>query len=226
MYTNYFGLKDTFIKKLSKLSKNLIIDNSQSFFSLPKPNIPTFYSCRKFFGVPDGSYLYLSEIHEYDFPTDHSENRFAHLLKRIEFGAEEGYNDFKLNDIFLSEQPIKKMSNITKALLSNIDYKSVRKKRRRNYLFIHEKLSNFNKLNFTLKEESCPMVYPFLNNNSDNDLKKKLIDNKIFVATYWPNVLEMNKKESLEYYFASNIIYLPIDQRVTIEDLNYITKNI
>ena len=34
LYTNYFGLKQDFINKLSKRIPNLIIDNSQAFFSV------------------------------------------------------------------------------------------------------------------------------------------------------------------------------------------------
>ncbi|MEI6057234.1 MAG: hypothetical protein WCR55_14400 [Lentisphaerota bacterium] len=35
LYINYFGLKAKFIKYLSKYCRNLIIDNSQAFFSAP-----------------------------------------------------------------------------------------------------------------------------------------------------------------------------------------------
>ena len=58
LYTNYFGIKDDFISIIAKKLKNLIIDNAQSFFSKPLEGIDTFYSARKFFGVPDGAYLY------------------------------------------------------------------------------------------------------------------------------------------------------------------------
>jgi len=57
LYVNYFGIKDDFIPVLAKHCSNIITDNSQAFFCRPLKDIDTFYSCRKFFGVPDGAYL-------------------------------------------------------------------------------------------------------------------------------------------------------------------------
>ena len=89
LYTNYFGLKNNFIKSISGNCTNLIIDNSQSFFSLPKLNEDTFYSPRKFFGIPDGGYVYckkrLYKTLEFDIK---SIERMGHLLKRLAFNAQ------------------------------------------------------------------------------------------------------------------------------------------
>ncbi len=211
LYTNYFGLKDSFIKKLKKVYCNLIIDNSQSFFSLPEENVPTFYSCRKFFGVPDGAYLYFDCNADIGLPIDHSENRFDHLLKRIEYGVEAGHNDFKTNDNSFIGQPIKKMSKLTKALLCNIDYESVRKKRRENFITFHKQLAKYNELKIKFDKKSVPMVYPLLINRPG--LKQKLAENKIYVATYWPNILERTNTDCIEHKYADQIIHLPVDQR-------------
>jgi hypothetical protein len=224
LYTNYFGLKDIFITELAKICKNIIIDNSQAFFSLPVKGVPTFYSCRKFFGVPDGAYLYLDGVPELDSLLDHSENRFAHLFKRIEYGAEEGYNDFKNNDNSFIGQPIKQMSKLTKALLCNIDYEFVKEKRIANFLFLHKKLLKYNELEINICKESVPMVYPFLINKTG--LKQRLIENKIFVASYWSNVLKWSNKNSIEYKYSSEIIFLPIDQRYNITGMKRIYKTI
>lgn len=222
LYTNYFGIKDNFITNLSKICKSLIIDNSQAFFSKPLINIPTFYSCRKFFGVPDGAYLYLNGVSYLNLPLDHSENRFIHLLNRIEHGAEVGYEDFKINDNNLRGQPILQMSKLTKVLLCNIDYEFVKKRRRANFFSIHNQLSKFNELIFKTDVESVPMVYPFMINQ--NDLKQKLIDNKIYVATYWSNVLEWCNIEDIEYKLTIGILPLPIDQRYGEKEMNRIIK--
>jgi hypothetical protein len=224
LYINYFGLKDIFISELVNNCKNLIIDNSQSFYSLPEKGVPTFYSCRKFFGVPDGAYLYLDGFTENDFPIDYSETRFKHLLKRIEYGAEAGYIDFKNNDNELIGKPIKKMSKLTKALLCNIDYEYIKEKRIENYLFLHKYLSNKNKLHIQIEKGSIPMIYPFLTNQFG--LKQKLIENKIYIATYWPNVLKSTKEYSLEYKYANQILSLPIDQRYNTKNLSTIIRRI
>ena len=211
LYINYFGLKNRYIAELSISIVNLIIDNTQSFFSKPIQKVPTFYSCRKFFGVPDGAYLYIDGISDLYQPLDHSENRFTHLLNRVEYDAGEGYDDFKNNDNFLIGQPIMKMSKLTNALLCNIDYDSVRKIRVENFLFLHDKLLKKNELKIILDSEFVPMVYPFKTNQQG--LKQKLIDNKIFVATYWPNVLEWCDNKYIDSCLTENLLPLPIDQR-------------
>ncbi|MCH5327067.1 MAG: hypothetical protein J1E29_07690, partial [Duncaniella sp.] len=77
-----------------------------------------------------------------------------------------------------------------------------------------------NQLNISLSQRDIPMIYPFLTER--DALRKHLIDSKIFVAKYWPNVLEWVDKNSIEYYLANNILPLPIDQRYDDEDMNRI----
>lgn len=224
LYTNYFGMKDTLISVLSKKCKNLIIDNSQAFFALPKYGIPTFYSCRKFFGVPDGAYLYLEGDYKFAFPKDYSSDRFKHLTKRIELGAEAGYFDFKACEKNLIGQPIKMMSKLTHCLLRNIDYNLVQKKRKENFLFLHEKLSKNNELEIDNIEDFIPMVYPLLINRSG--LINKLIKNKIYTPSYWPNVTKWTEPTSIEYYLSQNLINIPIDQRYDINSMKFIVNEI
>jgi len=218
LYTNYFGLKEKFINELVTKCKNLILDNSQSFFSLPQKNVPTFYSCRKFFGVPDGAYLYLDNFNQNDFPIDYSSSRITHLIKRIEYDAEAGYNDFKNNDNSLIGQPIKLLSKLTKALLCNIDYKQVQKTRKENFLFLHKKLSKHNTLEIDITTPFVPMVYPFFAKGNDL-LRSHLISLKIYTATYWSNVFDWVKKDTIEFDLTQNLIHLPIDQRYSKKDL-------
>ena len=211
LYVNYFGLKDSYVCKIAKECKNLIVDNSQSFYSVPIPNVPTFYSCRKFFGVPDGAYLYLDGASDADFPLDHSKDRLAFLLKRLETGADSGFHDFKANEKGLSGQPIKRMSKITRSILGSIDYELSRKKRFNNFLYLHKHLSGSNALKIQVKRCAIPLVYPFLSNRTN--LKKYLIDQNIFIATYWPSVLQSTDVNSFEHCLADQVVCLPVDQR-------------
>ena len=93
LYTNYFGLKQECVEKMSEMyGSSLIIDNAQAFFAPHVQGIDTFYSPRKFFGVADGGYLYTTELLPNDFPKDKSFMRMQHLLQRIDEGAEAGYS--------------------------------------------------------------------------------------------------------------------------------------
>lgn len=56
----------------------------------------------------------------------------------------------------------------------------------------------------------------------ENGLKQYLIRNQVFVATYWPNVLEWCKEGEVEYEMAKGIVHLPIDQRYNQTDMKRI----
>ncbi len=68
------------------------------------------------------------------------------------------------------------------------------------------------------------MVYPFLSTHTD--LKRKLIEKKIFVPTYWPNVLETSDANSVEHRLAKNLIHLPIDQRYGKSEMRFIVETV
>jgi len=225
VYTNYFGICDGQVKILSKKCKNLIIDNSQAFYSKPLPGIDTFYSARKFFGVPDGAYLFTDKELEEDFERDFSYKRFEHLLGRMDVNAESFYTSFKRNDKALENQPIKIMSKLTQRILQSIDYNEVKRIRSNNFQTLHQSLEKINLLNFKLEKNTAPLAYPFLIENG-KELKKKLIENKIFIATYWPNISEWCSTNSFEYYLMKNLLPLPIDQRYDKRVMNEIIEMI
>ena len=111
LYVNYYGLKQRYVEYLAaRMENKLIVDNTQAFYSMPIDGIDTFYTCRKFFGVPDGAYLYTDKLLNDSFEYDVSFDRMTSLTKRIDLGAEAGYSDFKSLSKALVGQPIKKMS--------------------------------------------------------------------------------------------------------------------
>jgi len=220
MYTNYFGLKDDYIASISKKIKNLIIDNCQAFYSKPIKHVDSFYSPRKFFGLPDGAYLISEKVYETDLKKDTSLDRFKHLMGRIEYGPQKSFEDFKSHELKLNNEGLKAMSTLTSNMLQSIDYEKAAERRNKNYRILHKKLAASNMLQLNFDLSLMPMVYPYL--SKKENLRSKLIGNEIFVATYWPNVLKECSVDSLEYNFAKNIIPLPIDQRYCEKDMNII----
>lgn len=221
LYTNYFGLKQNTIEKLAELYGNqLIIDNSQAFYAEPIKGIDTFYSARKFFGVPDGAYLYTNKLLDQDLRQDISYERVSHLLKRIDISAEAGYVDFQQNDKSFENQPIKKMSKLTDKILQSINYSNAKQQRINNYKLLDKHLKNSNQIRFDFAENAIPMIYPYF--SDDKNLRNKLIQNKIFVAKYWHNVLEWCKQDSIEHELTGKLLPLPIDQRYNSSDINTI----
>lgn len=223
LYTNYYGLKQDYVLKLANCFGNrLIIDNAQAFYAKPIQGIDTFYSPRKFFGVADGAYLYTDCRLEVDFGQDQSYDRMAHLLKRADVGAEFGYRDFRINDDSLINNPIRRMSNLTEKILCSIDYEYCREKRIENYRYLDEHLKISNKLHFELNDGAVPMVYPYL--TIDAGLRNRLIENKVFVAKYWPKVMEWTQSDMLENMFVRNLLAIPCDQRYGIAEMDRIIK--
>ena len=213
LYTNYYGLKQSCVERLAKLYHDqLIVDNAQAFYASPLEGIDTFYSARKFFGVPDGAYLYTTRLLDMEFERDKSYSRVQHLLQRIDEGTEEAYNLFKENEGLLDNQPIKEMSRLTERILRGIDYEEIKKKRIENFLYLDKELGKINKFQSTLPKNSVPMVYPFLTDDGIC-LRKKLIANKIFIAQYWPNVLGWLSPDAFEGRLTEQLLVLPVDQR-------------
>lgn len=223
LLTNYFGIKSVYIRSNASLINNLILDNSQALFDAPINGIDTFYSPRKFIGVADGGYLSTTAHLDMVFDDDHSWDRMTHLLKRADLDAEAGYADFKHNDAALERQPIRKMSSITSAILQGVDYKSIREIRRRNFDYLHRQLKSSNKLDIDSGSNTIPMIYPYRINNAVQ-VKKRLLENKIFCATYWPNVFEWCTEQQNAFHLAGEIIPLPIDQRYNLIDMQNILE--
>lgn len=225
LYTNYFGLKQHYVEQLAeKVGSRLIVDNTQAFYAKPLAGIDTFYTCRKFFGVADGAYLYTDKLLDEDFEQDESYDRMAHLLKRIDLSAEQGFADFRKVDDDLDNQPIRRMSKLTQRIMQSIDYEAAAKKRRENYLFLQEALGKENNIELPLDEDAVPMAYPFL--VPIKEIREKMIKNKIFVARYWPNVLDWTTDKDIEYLLACQLQPLPIDQRYGRNEMIEIVKHI
>ena len=223
LYTNYFGLKQRYVEHLAeKVGSRLIVDNTQAFYAKPVAGIDTFYTCRKFFGVPDGAYLYCDKELDEEIEQDYSYDRVAHLVKRIDLSAEEGFKDFRRVDDGLDNQPIRKMSKLTQRMMQGIDYEAAAKCRRANFQLLHNAFGKVNNLELRLEDDAVPMVYPYL--VPVEGLREKLIENKIFVARYWPNVLEWTKPDDIDYQLAYQMQPLPIDQRNGIEQMERIFK--
>ena len=221
---NYYGVKDEYIRKIvSRYGNRLIVDNAQAWYCEPELSTHSFYSPRKFFGLPDGGLVACASDKEIVLPEGRSYGRFSHLLKRIDTGASSGYEDFRSNSEQLQQEPLTKMSRLTERLLCSIDFEDAKIKRRGNFDHLYHELVESNGLTIPeIKPWMCPMVYPYL--TEDETLRQRLISNKVFVAQYWPNVLKWCSEDSVEYKLVKKLVPLPIDQRYGKEDMDYIVR--
>lgn len=225
LYTNYYGLKQQCVERMAGIyGSRLIVDNAQAFYAPRVDGIDTFYSARKFFGVPDGAYLYTDCRLDLSLSRDKSYMRMGHLLQRVDDGAEAGYGAFRDSDDSLDNQTIKAMSLLTDAILRSIDYAEVARKRRANFRYMDERLGAGNAVRLFCDDTTVPMVYPYFTH--DTSLRKRLIDRRVFVAKYWPNVAEWCSEDQIEYKMAESLVALPVDQRYAEKEMDTIINNI
>lgn len=219
LYTNYWGLQNEYCEKLAaKYGKQLILDYTQAFFSKPIAGIETFYSCRKYFGVPDGGYLYSDVVADFEIEQDVSYLRLNSLVKRIDISPEAGYKDFHNVETSFLDMPIRRMSKLTKRLMQSIDYERAAQQRIDNYNTLKDALGGKE-----LHYGEVPMIFPY-ESAEGQQLRQHLIANKVFVAKYWPNVDEWTEEDTVERWMANHILPLPIDQRYNKEDMNRIIE--
>lgn len=185
---NFYGqISNDRIAKWKSCYDRVIVDNAQSYFQMPVKGVDTLYTCRKYFGVADGAFLYTDTQLERLLKLDESHERMHFLLGRFERSASEFYSEYVANNDFFDSEPLKKMSRLTQNFLRGIDYPSIEKIRRKNFAFLHRKLEHKNQL--FLNENEGTFMYPFMIQNGAI-VRKKLQQEKIYIPTLWPSVKE------------------------------------
>ena len=218
---NYYGLisEDRLISLKNRYG-NIVVDNAQAFFTRPIKGIDTIYSCRKFFGVPDGGYAYTEAEFQEDIPGDVSMERMKHILGRFEGNSASDYYDFfNNNDESFKEIELRLMSKLTHNILGAIDYQEAKRRREDNFIFLSKALGERN----ILKVECPPGPYAYpLYVQNGMKAKEQLAKQKIYVATLWPNVLDTGL--DIETELTENILPLPCDQRYSEEDMQRVVN--
>ncbi len=223
-FVNYYSQFDNSrIAALIEKYRRVIVDQAQSYFQPPLPGVDTFYTCRKYFGVADGAFLYTDAVLSQELPRDESFERMRFLLGRYERTAAEFYDEYAANNELFYTQPIKRMSRLTENLLHGIDYMFVKARREENYRTLHRALGGINGL--TLCDHPGSFMYPLLLENGAA-IRKKLQQEKIYIPTLWPDVFGWCSEAETEYKLAANILPLPIDQRYGKDDIQIMTEKI
>lgn len=225
LIVNYFGLiSEETLRNLAAENKNVIIDQTQAFF---QPNVEgaySVYSPRKFFGVPDGCYVIGPEADREtgDYAQDESSSTASFLLARIETGGDTNYYMYLQNEERINNSDVLSMSSLTQALLDNVDYEYVKKKRQSNYDYAARIFDKKNLLNESLllrDASQTPMVYPLLIENEH--IRFILKDHHIFVGQWWRYLLNIPETSDWEKRLSMYILPIQIDQRYGPNELDY-----
>ncbi len=222
IYINYFGIKNKYVDRLAeKYTDKLIIDNTQAFFKKPIENTHNCYSPRKFFGVPDGGYVYTTRKLVEPLERESSFERCQSLLARVENNASDVYDLYAQHNKDMCFRPLKSMSQLTQSILLSIDYEKIKLIRERNFLYLHNQLNQYNNLNIAVEQIIGPMVYPLW--IEKEGLRDFLIQDKVYVPTYWQEVIDyVGDLERVESKFVKYLLPIPIDQRYDINDMQRI----
>jgi hypothetical protein len=181
--------------------------------------LATIYSPRKFFPLPDGGLLFTAQPVEPAAVVDErSLDRMRHLLRRCAETPESGYRDFQRAEASLDEdiEP-KAMSCLTRKLFQTLDVEAARLQRNINFGVLHTALGAVNKFPMQAQAINGPLSYPWLVH--DTTLRSKLIAERIFVPTYWPEVHSRAAADSWASRYVERCLALPCDQRYGVDDM-------
>ncbi len=178
------------------------------------------YSCRKFLGVSDGALLVGMGIDDFALETDSSWSRSIHLLKCYETGTNGAYEEHKAAESSL--EGFRLMSPLTRRILEGIDYTEICSRRRKNTEVIHRILAEIQLLPLELGDNAL-YLYPLL---LKRDIHRELVSRSIYVPYLWAHLLGPKWNETQEQIFTRNLIPLPIDQRYTPEDMEWLASTV
>jgi hypothetical protein len=195
------------IKGIVAKYKNVIFDEAQAYFAPPVEGADTLYTCRKFFGVPDGAFLHTGSRCTDEIPRDESIARMQALLEG-KHGS--GYGNAAESDELFNSEPLKWMSTFTMDLLRSIDYEAVKAQRTANFAALSLSLGPVNKLKPRRSEGA--FAYPLWLEQGDA-VRRMLAAKKIYIPLFWPNVLTDSDVTPLERDLALNVLPVPCDQR-------------
>lgn len=200
LYTNYFGLCNENCNNLARIYPNLIIDNSQAFYS-ESIGLASFNSLRKFFDVTNGGFLYTNKILNEEFEQDFL------VLPSAKFN--QNYSQFLKNELILNQETtIKLMSNDVEKIIKKIDFNK-EKERRINLFIQYENIfKKDNDIPITLKDGEVPYCYPFCTNKTF--FNKILNENNIILLKLWKNY-----PKNFTECFLNNVAAMPLDDEVT-----------
>ena len=222
---NYYGqLTQEKIRATKERYGRIIVDNAEAYYDEPVDDVDTLYTCRKFYGVADGGLLATDAPRPSEhFARDESYERMHFLLGRFERTASEFYTEYAKNNDFLAGEDIKRMSRLTENLLRGVDDAAACARRTENFERLAEAFRDVNGLG--LHTPVGAFAYPLLVPHGA-EVRRKLIAEKIYIPTLWPNVLTEAKPGSWDYTLAQDVLPLPVDQRYGAEDMAYLIARV
>lgn len=248
-YIDYFGFSHNqktcdFIKTLKEKGIIIIEDLTQSLFTKGKEQIGVgdyiVASIRKWGAFPDGAILATKEenyLPIYDIEDGYNEYSFNYVIAQLM--KSEYLRDKKLdkniylnlvkkaNKSLFSDYTIRKITDLSSVLISNLDYDTLCIKRKKNALYLYRKLKNIKGLTipFDYNEDIVPFGFVILTNQR-NRLFEYLIENDIYCNIHWKLPDEVLSYSKDLFRLSNEILTIPCDQRYGKNECNYIVEKV
>ena len=209
LYVNYFGLKGATARALDRsLGERAIIDDTHAFFEKGYESAASFNSARKFFGVPDGAYLYGSRT-QIRMQAAPAHVHYEHLVSRLLGDQQTAFEQYRQSEACVSDEPAS-MSILSERLLGGVDYGAVRARRLSNFAELQRHLGSRNRLRIGAPlETDVPFCYPLL---VDGEVPwEQLWKAGVFAPVLWPEVKD--------HMLARRLMPLPVDHRYGVDDM-------
>lgn len=218
LLTNYFGFTgEAVARAAAEYAGPCVVDATTALFSPPLPGVPTFYSLRKFAGVPDGGIACAPFSITLPEEEDYSSARARYLFERMEHGAVAALPASEAAEAELSAHPARRMSRLTRTLTHSIDWEHISTCRRRNYAALHARLAPLNHWELPAEPPAAPFCYPFV--TAIPGLRDALVEAGMALPLYWPEVVRDTSAHSPANALARRLLPIPLDQRYTPERL-------
>jgi hypothetical protein len=226
LVVNYFGVLTPFVESSGGRHRDrIVVDDTQAFFRQGSPDAWSFNSARKFFGVPDGAFLYGPAQGVRALPPSDIAD-CDHLLMRLAGDDAGAWDRFRRHESRIGINP-RAMSVVSTRLLDAVDMARVRRRRQVNFETLHRRLGGRNAIAHALDDAAseAPMCYPFL---PASDVDRAALSHRgVFVPTLWPEI-ESRREAGFEWerLLARRLLPLPIDHRYGPDDMEALARTL
>jgi hypothetical protein len=226
LVVNYFGVMASFAgSSASRHPDRIVVDDTQAFFRRGHPDRWSFNSARKFFGVPDGGYLYGPATGVGSLPPS-DVGDCDHLVTRLAGEDGRAWDQFRQHEARIGVEP-RAMSVVSERLLAAVDMARALRRRRSNFETLHRRLGALNTIAVALDDVASdgPMCYPLLPKAEvDRD---QLSRQGLFVPTLWPEIGSRGEQGfEWERLAARRLLPLPIDHRYGPDDMETLAQTL
>jgi len=227
LVVNYFGVQTPLVAAAAERSPaRVVVDDTQAFFRRGTAEVWSFNSARKFFGVPDGGFLYGPAADDLgDLPPSDVDD-CDHLLARLSGDEGLAWDRFKQHEARIGIE-LRAMSATSTRLLDAVDMIDARRRRRENFEALHRRLHEANTIALPLDAAAAegPMCYPFLP-AADVD-RSALSRLGVYVPTFWPEVVaRAGGAFEWERTAARRLLPLPIDHRYAEREMDTLARTV